>query len=180
MLYYRNGLGWQVLKPGTNGEVLSLASGLPDWITSPVMGAYKDADEENATTTLNGDDELTVNLAASSKYQFEAKLFFLNDGAAEGYKVSINGTVGVADVKAQVSIYDDTLNTLVAFARIAALGGAGVGAGLSSGSNFARVEGAIETTTAGTFLIEFAQNAAGAAAGVHHEVGCSLKVIEVE
>jgi hypothetical protein len=145
-----------------------------------ILTAYKDSDQEVTDTTLAGDSELTVTLALNGKYQFELKLFFLNDGAAEGIKVGLGGTATVTDVKAQVSIYDDTLNSLVAFGRITALGGAGIGAGVSSGSNFTKIEGAIEITTAGTFLLQFAQNATGASAGVHCEVGSSMVVTKLE
>jgi len=150
----------------------TLAAGL-------VLGAYKDADQENTGTVLATDSELSVTLAATSKYQIEANLFILNDGATEGYKVAVTGTVGIQDLKAQIEIYDDTLNTIVGFARVTAIDTA-VGAGLSSGSNYAAIRATIETTTAGTFAISFAQNAAGASAGVHHEIGCSLQVVKVE
>ena len=143
------------------------------------VGAYKDADQEVTTTTLATDSELTVSLAASSKYHFTAHLFILNDGAAEGFKVAITGTVGITDLKAQAIIFDDTLNSIVGFARITAIDTA-VGAAESSGSNYARVEGTIETTTAGTFALSFAQNAAGANAGVHMEVGSSLVAMRTE
>ena len=140
---------------------------------------YKDADQEVTDTTLVSDSELSVSLAATASYHFRAVLFFLNDGAAEGYKCALSGTVGVGDLKAQISIYDDTTNSLAAFARVTALGSS-VGAGISSGSNFAVIEGTIETTTAGTFLIQFAQNAAGVNAGVHHEIGCGWVVTRLE
>lgn len=145
-----------------------------------VLTAYKDADQEVTDTTLAADSELTITLATNGKYQFKFDLFMLNDGAAEGIKVSLNGTATVTDVKAQAFIWDDTLNTLVGFARITALGGAGVGAGVSSGSNRVTIEGSIEITTAGTLLLEFAQNATGASAGVHCEVGSSLVAVKLE
>jgi hypothetical protein len=34
-ILYRSGTDWVALAPGSNGEVLSLTSGLPDWITAP-------------------------------------------------------------------------------------------------------------------------------------------------
>ena len=158
---------------------------LEDWVTTNtvaagvILGAYKDADQENTGTVLATDSELSVTLAGTSKYQIEANLFILNDGATEGYKVAVTGTVGIQDLKAQIEIYDDTLNTIVGFARVTAIDTA-VGAGLSSGSNYAAIRATIETTTAGTFALSFAQNAAGASAGVHHEIGCSLQVVKVE
>ena len=147
--------------------------------TLSILRAYKDADQEVTNTTLDGDSELIVSLAATASYHFRAVIFFLNDGAAEGYKCALSGTVGVGDLKAQISIYDDTTNSLAAFARVTALGSS-VGAGLSSGSNFAVIEGTIESTTAGTFFIQFAQNAAGINAGVHHEIGSGWIVTRLE
>lgn len=144
-----------------------------------LLTAYKDTDQEVTNTTLTADSELSVTLLANGKYQFEIKLFILNDGAGEGVKVSLNGGAAATDVKGQVFIWDDTLNTFTG-ARITSLGGAGVGAGMSSGSNFVRIEGAIEVTTPGTFYLEFAQNATGASAGVHCEVGSSMLVTRLE
>lgn len=160
----------------------TVSSGAVSLAVAPatVLTAYKDSDQEVTDATLVSDSELTVTLALNGKYQFDLKLFFLNDGAAEGVKVSLAGTATVTDVKAMVSIYDDTLNSLVAFARITALGGAGIGAGISSGSNYVRIEGAIEITTAGTFLLQFAQNAAGAGLGVHCEAGSSMTLTKLE
>lgn len=154
------------------------AKWLVDLATGASLVEYKDADQEVTDTTLTSDSELNVVLAATSAYQFRAAIFFLNDGAAEGYKCALSGTVGVADLKAQISIYDDTTNSLAAFARITSLGSS-VGAGISSGANFAVIDGTIETSTAGTFIVQFAQNAAGVAAGVHHEIGCSLSMVKL-
>lgn len=133
------------------------------------------ADEEETTDTLQDHGELSVTLLASSRYFFRFVLKVLNDGAAEGIKVAVNGTVGVSDLKAQVYIYDDTLNSLVAFARVTALD-ATVGAGLSAGVNEVTIEGSILTTTAGTFLLRFAQNDAGAGLGVHIQPGSTLVI----
>ena len=133
----------------------------------------KTADETVTDTTIQADDHLITNLAASSSYSFRFTIFFTNAGAAEGIQLDLNGTVGVSSLKAQVSIYDDTLNTLAAFARVEALASA-VGAGLSIGDNFAVIEGTIETSTAGTFGLRFAQNATGASAGVTVEENSTL------
>src|SRR3989304_475443 len=135
----------------------------------------KTADETITDTTLQDDDHLTISLAATSAYPFRYFLFLTNGGAAEGFPADLSGTVGVSSLKAQVQIWDDTLNTLVACARVTALS-ASVGAGLSSGSNFTIIDGTIETTTGGTFLIRWAQNATGASAGVTVEEQSSLIV----
>lgn len=142
---------------------------------------YQDSDEEVTDTTLAASGNLTVNLDAGRRYKFKFTLFTLNDGAAEGIKVAVNTTdsLTATALKAQISIYDDVLNTLVAFARVTALNSS-VGAGMSSGVGFAVIEGSIQVNAAGTFALTFAQNAAGINAGVHIEVGSSLEIICLE
>ena len=140
-----------------------------------ILTAYADADQEVTDTTLVSSTELTVTVAASTRYGFRAIIFALNDGAAEGIKLTMAGTATAFSMRAQVYIYDDALNTLAGFGRTTTLGTA-VGAGLSSGSNYCLIEGGIQTTAAGTFLVQFAQNATGANAGVHLEVDSNMIV----
>lgn len=140
---------------------------------------YQGTDEEVTTTTLTDSGNLVVTLTESGTYKFKVVVFSLNDGATEGIKLSLGGTATAADIKAQVYIYDDTLNTLVAFARITSLGGAGIGAGLSAGAGFSVIEGTIEVADEGTFLLQFAQNATGASSGVHIEVNSSIEVLAI-
>lgn len=129
-------------------------------------------------TTLTADTVLTTSLLASTNYIFHAVLFISNGGAGEGFKAAMNGTAGVTSMKVQISIFDDTLNTLVGFARVTAKGSS-VGAGLSANDNFCEIKGAIEVSTAGTFYIEWAQNAAGAAAGVTVQRSSWMTVTEI-
>ena len=155
------------------GDVLSHNG--QSWGRLPLTEVYKDSDQEVTGTTLTDDVDLTVNLQANSRYWFRLSLFLTNDGATEGAKFALSGTVGITTLKAQISLYDDTLNSLAAFARVTALASA-VGGGASVGDNYASIEGAIETSTPGTFLLQFAQNAAGASLGVHCQVGSSMVV----
>lgn len=131
------------------------------------------ADSEETTTALKSHTELTATLPASTAVYFRFVLKCLNDGAAEGVKAAVSGTVGISDLKAQIYIYDDTLNTLAGFGQVTAIDTT-VGAGLSSGVNEVVIEGSILTTTAGTFFLKFAQNAAGAALGVHIQPGSTM------
>lgn len=146
-------------------------------LATTAMGrsAYKTADESVSNTTLQNDDELTVTLAASTKYHFRICLFTSSAGAAEGLKLALAGTVGVTSMKAQIAIYDDTTNTLAAFARVSTLNSA-IGAGLSAGDNHAIIEGTIETSAAGTFLLSWAQNAGAGAASTTVQRGSTLIV----
>ena len=127
-----------------------------------ISSAYKTADESvSSSITVQDDNHLSLSLAASTTYQFRFVLFTNNVGAAEGFRCTLGGTVGVTSLKAQISIYDDTANTLAAFARITALGSE-IGSGLAAGNNMSFIDGSIETSTAGTFLLRWAQNVSGA------------------
>ena len=64
---------------------------------------------------------------------------------------------------------------MAAFARISSLASS-VGVGISLGDNFASIEGVIKTSTAGIFLLRFAQNATGASAGVTLQENSSLVI----
>ncbi len=124
--------------------------------------AYKSADESlNTSTTLQDDDELSVTLSASTVYAFKFWIMTNNANAAEGAKFALNGTVGVSNLQAQVQIADDTLDTQAGFSRITSFGSA-VEATLSAGTNISIIAGTIETSTAGTFLLQWAQKVSGA------------------
>lgn len=151
--------------PITHRKVSAIADGADASLVRPsdwndthegIVSAYKSADESVSNTTLQDDNHLSVTLAASSKYRFTFRLFTTSGGAVEGLKLALSGTVGVTSMKAKVVIYDDTTNTLVE-GRVTALNSA-VGSGLSAGDNHADIDGTIETSTAGTFLLSWAQN----------------------
>ena len=126
-----------------------------------IIKAYKDADtSRNTTTSPSADPHLSVTLAASTNYQFRFVIFTNNVAGVEGFRCEVDGTVGVTSMKAQIAIYDDTLNTLAAFARVTAINSP-VGVVLSSGDNYTTIEGSIETSTAGTFALEWSQQVSG-------------------
>lgn len=126
-----------------------------------ILKAYKTADtSRNTTTTPTADTHLTATLAASSNYHFRFTLFSNNVSLTEGISLQLDGTVGVTSMKAQIFLYDDTTNALAAFARVTAFNSA-VGVALSAGDNHEMIEGTIETSTAGTFNLEWAQQVSG-------------------
>ena len=137
----------------------------------------KGADEGPVTdTTLQTDDHLTTSLSASSKYHFKFTVFVSCAASAEGFKAAVTGTVGVTSLKAQIKVYDDvTANALAAFGRITAID-TSVGAVLPAGTHYAEIEGTIETSTAGTFALSWAEFAVGAGAGVTVQRNSSLIV----
>lgn len=135
-------------------------------LTNQLTGlAIRKAADETVTnsTTHQADDELTVNLAASSSYHFEIHGHWTTAGATAGITLQLDGTVGVGSLKADITIYDHTLNTMSALARVTAFNSA-VGVN-GTGDNSFLIKGTIETTTAGTFFLEWAQNTADAVNG---------------
>jgi hypothetical protein len=136
--------------------------GAPGERISRGVYAYKNADESvTNSTTLQNDDSITFSLFAPATYSFRIWIFLNNVGSTEGFKCALSGTVGVSFLKALFQIYDETTDTLAALARLSTLGSA-VGAGLSSGSNGAIIAGTIETSTAGTLVLQWAQQTSGA------------------
>lgn len=122
-------------------------------------GVIKPTDESrNTTTTLTNDTDLTFYVYSGYSYEVKARIFANNVGALAGIKVGLGGTAIVTSLLAQVKIYDDVLNTLVGFARITTLGGAGVGAGLSTGLSYIEIDGVVTITTTGTLTFQWAQN----------------------
>ena len=126
-----------------------------------IIKGYKTGDTSRDTTTSpTADPHLATTLAASTNYAFRFVLFTNNVGALEGVQFQLDGTVGIGSLKAQITIYDDTTNAIAAFARVTAFNSA-VGVALSSGVNHSVIEGSIETSTAGTFSLEWAQQVSG-------------------
>lgn len=164
-------IGYRVSGAATSGNVLrgdgtnfvSATLATSDLSDGTVMlKAYKTADENVASsTTVQADDHLTLTLAASTKYHFRFFIFTNNAGAAEGFRCTVNGTVTVNSFKAQITIFDDTLNSMAALTRITTLG-TEVAAGLGAGDNFTTIDGTIETNASGTFELRWAQNVSGA------------------
>lgn len=163
-----------VLATLTAGAGVSVTNGAGTiTLASTNLFAEQSSDEEVTTTTLASSANLTVTLAASTTYEIHAVLFHLNDGASEGFKVALSGTVGVSRLKAQISIMDDTTNALGTTARVTALDSA-VGLTALTGSNYTTIDGSITTSTSGTLVIQFAQNATGTNQGVHLETASTL------
>ncbi len=145
-------------------------------LSSNLLSAYKTADESNSTTTLQSDDHLTVNVAASTKYRFLAFMFVAAAGALEGFKCGLNGSSTVTSLKAEITLFDDVTNAMVALDRVTAYGSS-VGAGLSLGTAFATIEGTVEINGAGTLLVEWAQNGGAGASATTVQRGSFLQVM---
>lgn len=137
------------------------------------LAIRKTADETvTNSTTPQADNHLTVNLLASSSYYFRFVIHHTTASANAGIKVQLNGTVGVSNLNADVYLFDHGGNVHFDIAQITALAAAN-GAN-STGANGVVIEGSIETTTAGTFLLEWAQNTADAVNGTVVQEGSTL------
>jgi hypothetical protein len=115
----------------------------------------KTADESISNNTPQTDDHLTVNLAASSTYSFEIHGHWTAAGGTPGITVQLDGTVGVSSLKADITHYDHSADALF-ITRITAFN-SGFGRD-DTGDNSFLIKGCIETTTAGTMFLEWAQN----------------------
>lgn len=154
-------------------------------MTSDITGgatwlyAYKTANQSKTNTTTPADDsELVQTLTTSAYYSFRFKIFYTSASATAGIKFELSGTCTITSMKAQIYIYDDTLNSLAGFARVTALDSP-VGAGLSSGDNYAVIEGTIAVNAGGTFLLQWAQNTADAVNAVTVQAGSVLEILQV-
>lgn len=128
--------------------------------TATQLNIRKTGDESVTNDQVHqADDHLTVSLAASSAYAFEIHGHWTTAAATAGISVQLDGTVGVSSLKADVIHYghagdDFTIERITAFN--APVGVAG------TGDNSFVIKGTIETSTAGTFFLEWAQNTADA------------------
>jgi hypothetical protein len=110
---------------------------------------------DNATTTLGNVTGLTVNVAASGTYRFEAKLFTTSD-VAGGVKVAIGGTATATAIRYEGLTTDAGLTTQ---GRATALGTA-VGAVTAVTAAYVVITGTITVNGAGTLTVQAAANAA--------------------
>jgi len=110
---------------------------------------------DNTTTTLGNVTGLTVNVAASGTYRFEAKLFTTSD-VAGGVKVAIGGTATATAIRYEGLTTDAGLTTQ---GRATALGSA-VGAVTAVTAAYVTITGTITVNAAGTLTVQAAANAA--------------------
>jgi hypothetical protein len=133
-----------------------------------------------SSTSLTADTILTYNLATDSQYHYRFRLFVNNADSVAGFQVGLNGTVGMSNLVAQVMVATASFITFTDVGRITAFNtGLPV---IASGSGLAIVEidGTIDTSTAGTFYLEFAQNTSSAnAVTVQHGSTLELELVGV-
>lgn len=125
------------------------------------------------TTTLTAVTGLTAALAASTSYEFEAVLHVTAD-AVGGHKYAIDtsDTLTASAIVYQVNSINNGTNAFRINSRQTALGGA-VGEAVGT-AYFTVIRGLITANAAGTFAVQFAQNAANGTSSVL--VGSSLTI----
>lgn len=115
---------------------------------------YKAADEIiNGSAALQDDDHLTTSLAASAKYAIRLVLFVSAANATPGIEFRFNGSVGSSSIRYAV-MTDGGAPVLMS-----SFGGATTGAiSLTATTHVVVIDGTIETSTAGTFTLQWAQS----------------------
>lgn len=112
---------------------------------------------KTANTTLAAVTDLSADVLPGI-YGFEANLF-VNADAVGGSKFAIGGTATTDAALFEVVLTDNTAKTITIASTLTAFNGTGVGqAGTTAG--LCKIVGTISVTVAGTFVIQFAQNAA--------------------
>lgn len=120
--------------------------------------------DKTASAALADVTGLALNVEAATRYGFEA-LLFVDADATGGSKYSISGTASVTSIIYEVELLDDSTNVLTIADRSTTYAGAGAGqAGTTAGRCILR--GSVLINTAGTFVPQFAQNAANATSSV--------------
>lgn len=129
----------------------------------PTLSVYKTTSESrNSTTTISMDSELVLTLKAGGVYKFSAAIFFNTVGAAEGIKIGLDGTSTVTLLRGQVSIWDDTADTLSAMGILSFLSSSTVSGVTGAGNNYAVIDGIVKINAGGTFGLSWAQSVSGA------------------
>lgn len=94
-LLYRGASTWARLAKGSDGDFLSLSSGLPVW-SKKILCAVKTADETvNNSNSLQDDDHLSLTVEANSKYIL--RLYLVGDvgNSTPGLKCALTVPAGV-------------------------------------------------------------------------------------
>lgn len=121
----------------------------------------KTADEaRTSNATMTADSVLVCPVAASTQYVFEALIYFTTNATAD-FKLDVNHTGGTASYR-EASYY--LHGAAEAHAYTAAIGTDIVVDAAGFGSGFVHLHGALQTTSAGTLQIRWAQNVSDASA----------------
>jgi hypothetical protein len=150
---------------GTSGKILKDGGAPP---TSSVNLVKKTADEsKTSNTTLANDSALTLALSASTSYRFKIKLFYYSASATPNIKIAMaySGTIAAID---WTLVGSPMGNVSYQYLTVTSGHGSLMGSTAisinASGEGWADIDIAISTTNAGTFAIQWAQNASSVTA----------------
>lgn len=128
---------------------------------------------DKVNTTLANITDLSANVVAGKKYEFEVKLYTTSD-VAGGVKASIGGTATATSVIYEALVYDNA--TLAAQTRATSLASP-VGGVTAVTAAYITITGTIVVNASGTLTVQFAENAATATSSVL--VGSTFVVKEI-
>jgi len=164
-----SGVGTRALRIDATGNITSADTTTGGGQQARVSTQF----DKTADVTLANVTGLTVNVAASGTYRFEAKLYTTSN-VAGGVKAAIAGTATATAIVYEGITTDAGLSTQ---GRSAALAGA-VGAVTAVTAGYITITGTITVNAAGTLTVQFAQNASnGTASSVL--VGSTFVVTEM-
>lgn len=124
--------------------------------TIPVAQVTTQFDKTNSAVLANITG-LSQNLYAGRTYIFEA-ILFVNADVVGGSQFAIAGTATATTIIYEITLTDDATLANTITARKTTLAGAAGQAGTTAG--LCRIVGLIKCNAAGTFTVQFAQNAA--------------------
>jgi hypothetical protein len=127
----------------------------------------------NSTTLQTIPFSVATNLQAGSHYRFEARLY-LNTGSG-GSKIDVGGTCNTSNFVAHYTGWGTSTTVLYAGNLTSFLSGP---SGSSTAGAFVLIEGELDVTNGGTFVIQFAENGSNATPSVVL-AGSTLTVIQV-
>lgn len=140
--------------------------------TIPVPQVTTQFDKTNATlATVTG---LSLSVIAGRTYKFEAELFVDADMTG-GSKFAIAGTATATTIIYQITLTDNGTLANTITSRQTALAGSAGQAGTTAG--ICIIKGLIKVNAAGTFLVQFAQNAANGTSSIL--VGSNFNVEQI-
>jgi hypothetical protein len=148
---------------GTSGKILK-DGGTP--AASSVNLVKKTADEsKTSNTVLANDSALTLALSSSTSYRLKIKLFFYGANATPNIKIALaySGTIAAIDWTLVGSPMGNvSYQYLTVTSGHGSLMGSTTISISAAGEGWADIDVAISTTNAGTFAIQWAQNASSA------------------
>lgn len=123
----------------------------------------KPSDETvNNSSALQADDNFTFNVEAGKKYRVRANLMTTGTVAVAGFKMALSGTATVTAMRVQARIFNESSGVSQTGAQWSALD-TSLGILIAAASNYyAYFNGILEINTAGTIILQWAQNTANA------------------